>query len=493
MASKAAASGGDAAASPAGGGIAGSGFTVVISGQLESGRALGYDSLSAEYFFEAGPDWTRVDGIATGVTQTAFRGGGGASREAVWGMPLDVAYRTTNAYGWPRIGVAVSAIDALGRPVIVGYGSVLVPLAGSGHTRRIRLFAPVSSTLLQRFFAWVTANPPRYWKPNIVTQGTGREVTRVASSGSVTVTLNVVTRGMTRHGYNAGTEPDSLPAEFVAAGMSSAPGLPGRAAPSEGVPASLGGVDKVGPMATEVERLVYKAKLAEEAERFEDMVGFVTALAKQKTLSVEERNLLSVAFKNVVGSKRASWRILSGIEAKERETGDPARADRVGGLRGVVEEELAGVCTALLDLIDGTLLPKDATPEGIAFYNKMAGDYNRYMAEFATGPQRESAAGSAAARYDAARRAAEGLPATDPIRLGLALNHSVFLLEIMGRHTEACEVAKAAFDAGVTHVSSLSGADYRDATLILQLMRDNLALWTEEGAEAGAGAGVGAA
>ncbi len=161
MASKAAASGGDAAASPAGGGIAGSGFTVVISGQLESGRALGYDSLSAEYFFEAGPDWTRVDGIATGVTQTAFRGGGGASREAVWGMPLDVAYRTTNAYGWPRIGVAVSAIDALGRPVIVGYGSVLVPLAGSGHTRRIRLFAPVSSTLLQRFFAWVTANPPR--------------------------------------------------------------------------------------------------------------------------------------------------------------------------------------------------------------------------------------------------------------------------------------------------------------------------------------------
>ena len=236
-----------------------------------------------------------------------------------------------------------------------------------------------------------------------------------------------------------------------------------------------------------------QAKLAEEAERFEDMVGFVTALAKQKTLSVEERNLLSVAFKNVVGSKRASWRILSGIEAKEREIGDPARADRVGGLRGVVEEELAGVCTALLDLIDGTLLPKDATPEGIAFYNKMAGDYNRYMAEFATGPQRESAAGSAAARYDAARRAAEGLPATDPIRLGLALNHSVFLLEIMGRHTEACEVAKAAFDAGVTHVSSLSGADYRDATLILQLMRDNLALWTEEGAEAGAGAGVGAA
>ncbi len=57
-------------------------------------------------------------------------------------MPLDVSYRTTNAYGWPRPGVAVSAADSLGRPVIVGYGSVLVPLSGSGHTRRRRPLAP---------------------------------------------------------------------------------------------------------------------------------------------------------------------------------------------------------------------------------------------------------------------------------------------------------------------------------------------------------------
>lgn len=148
-------------AATGGAALAGAGFTVMISGQIESGRALGYESLSAEYFFEAGPDWTRVDGIFLGITQTAFRGGGGASREAVWGMPLDATYRTTNVYGWPRLGVAVSAVDSLGRPVIVGYGSVLVPLSGAGHTRRIRLFAPVSSTLLQRVFAWATANPPR--------------------------------------------------------------------------------------------------------------------------------------------------------------------------------------------------------------------------------------------------------------------------------------------------------------------------------------------
>jgi B9 domain-containing protein 1 len=235
--------------------LTGAGFSVMISGQIESGRVLGYDSLSCEYFFETGPDWTRIDGLATGITQTAFRGGGGASKEAVWGMPMEIAFRSTNAYGWPRLGVVVSAVDSLGRPVIVGYGSTLVPLGGSAHTRRIRLFAPVSSTLLQRVFAWITANPPRvsgagvpcrrshlvgddvslqFWKANIVTQGTGREVTRVKSTGSVTVSLNVVTRGMTRHGYNAGSEPDSLPAEYLTAGLSST-GTAAAAASAGGV------------------------------------------------------------------------------------------------------------------------------------------------------------------------------------------------------------------------------------------------------------------
>ena len=65
------------------------------------------------------------------------------------------------------------------------------------------------------------------------------------------------------------------------------------------------------------ESLVYKAKLAEQAERFDEMVSDMKDVAKQpQELTVEERNLLSVAYKNVIGSRRASWRITTSIEQK---------------------------------------------------------------------------------------------------------------------------------------------------------------------------------
>lgn len=67
---------------------------------------------------------------------------------------------------------------------------------------------------------------------------------------------------------------------------------------------------------------VYHARLAEQAERYDDMVSYMKAVAKgDQELSVEERNLLSVAYKNVIGARRASWRVLSSIEAKEKMKG----------------------------------------------------------------------------------------------------------------------------------------------------------------------------
>ena len=63
--------------------------------------------------------------------------------------------------------------------------------------------------------------------------------------------------------------------------------------------------------------LVYKAKLAEQAERFDEMVSDMKEVARQpQELTVEERNLLSVAYKNVIGSRRASWRVVTSIEQK---------------------------------------------------------------------------------------------------------------------------------------------------------------------------------
>lgn len=70
------------------------------------------------------------------------------------------------------------------------------------------------------------------------------------------------------------------------------------------------------------------------------------------------------------------------------------------------------------------------------------------------------------------------LTPTHPIRLGLALNFSVFYYEILSSPDRACHLAKQAFDDAIAELDSLSEESYRDSTLIMQLLRDNLTLWT---------------
>jgi len=89
------------------------------------------------------------------------------------------------------------------------------------------------------------------------------------------------------------------------------------------------------------EECVFMAKLAEQAERYDEMVEEVRKIAKMckdQQLSVEERNLLSVAYKNVIGSRRASWRIVSSIEHKEESKGNAEHCVRIRNYRAVVSQ-----------------------------------------------------------------------------------------------------------------------------------------------------------
>jgi len=236
---------------------------------------------------------------------------------------------------------------------------------------------------------------------------------------------------------------------------------------------------------------VYSAKLAEQAERYDEMVESMKRVAcADVELTVEERNLLSVAYKNVIGARRASWRIISSIEQKEENKGNEKHVARIKEYRAKVEKELRDICHDILKVLEEHLIPSATSGESKVFYHKMKGDYHRYLAEFASGNTRKDAAENSLIAYKAASdNAATGLAPTHPIRLGLALNFSVFYYEILNSPDRACQLAKQAFDDAIAELDTLSEDQYKDSTLIMQLLRDNLTLWTSDMSNEGEGKG----
>jgi len=218
--------------------------------------------------------------------------------------------------------------------------------------------------------------------------------------------------------------------------------------------------------------LVYLIQTAEAAERYDDMCSFLRVLVQQgHDLTTEERSLLTIAFKNVITATRSSWRTLNNPEGKH----DDVLVD----YKKLVEKELEAKCKDALDLLENHLLKRHTSnyPNQVAFL-KMAGDYCRYEAEFLSGKGFDQ---KALGYYSQAMKLGDAhLEPTDPIRLGIALNYSVLLYEICNQKKKACELAKAAFDKAIDKLDDLDESFYKDSTLIMQLLRDNLTLWTQE-------------
>ncbi len=211
-------------------------------------------------------------------------------------------------------------------------------------------------------------------------------------------------------------------------------------------------------------------------------------------LNLEERNLLSVAYKNVVGTLRCQWRVLSSIEDKEsakHSTDESFRAENevtkknrgrietIKKMRKRIEQEVVNVYTEVIQLLDMYCIELAPEPEAKIHYIKSKGDYYRYLAEI--GEKSSEMKGKSIACYDQARDImnAELLP-TNPMRLGMALSWATFLHEILHERERAIAIAKEAFDSAIEDLDTLSEENYKDSTLIMQLLRDNLTLWTQD-------------
>lgn len=238
-------------------------------------------------------------------------------------------------------------------------------------------------------------------------------------------------------------------------------------------------------MADRYEKQVYLAMLAEQCSRFEDMMEFLEEMVRGKKddLSSDERNLLSIAYKNTISLRRQAIRTLLAYEMKEKKKEDSAYLAYIIEYKKKVEKELESLCVKIIKNIDTYLLPKATEVEAKVFYHKMKADYYRYIAENVEGEDKKTHADNSMKSYTEASEAAKELSITNPIRLGLALNFSVFYYEVFNNQETACKIAKDTLDLARKDLANIDEDDeeHKDAFSIINLLQENLNMWTTEG------------
>lgn len=231
----------------------------------------------------------------------------------------------------------------------------------------------------------------------------------------------------------------------------------------------------------EEDKSVILARVAERAERYDEMADFMKErVEKGGPLTSEERDMFSAAFKNALTERRHAVRVAVGVKQQEAADGHPDKAALADGYRSKVEAELQSICNKALVLLKDYLISTAPAGEAKTFYLKMQGDYFRYLAEFASGEARSRASQEARVAYTAGMVEAIALPTTHPVRLGLALNFSVFQHEVLQDTQAAVDTARAALNGAAADLGNVPEDSRNDAILTMQLLQDNLALWEPE-------------
>ncbi len=193
-------------------------------------------------------------------------------------------------------------------------------------------------------------------------------------------------------------------------------------------------------------------------------------------VSVDVRNLLSVGFKNLIGSWRAAWRTVSAIEQNKKYEQYSAKCAEY---KAKIEKELSRLCEDIIKNVNDLSLKKATTPESKTFYLKMIGDYYRYIAECVKGDKLAEVTEKALEFYTKANEAAKELPSYNSTRLGLSLNFSVFYYELKNDSKMACKLAQEALDGAKADIEQMDNDDAWDAISIVELLKENLDLWKE--------------
>lgn len=234
------------------------------------------------------------------------------------------------------------------------------------------------------------------------------------------------------------------------------------------------------------EDFLYLAKMAEQCERYDEMLGFVRKFVAmtETIMTPEEKHVFAAAYKNAVGNRRAEIRVLTVIEQKEQRKGNMNEEvlGNIGKYKKIIEGELVNLCYELISLIDDKLIQMSKSHNNEIYFKKMKGDYYRYLAELMSDSEDNTTIIDSCTKCyaEANMHARSLLPPTHPLRLGLQLNMSVFEYEIQQRPNVAIQIATQALDEAFANIDKIKEENFKESTLIMQLLRDNLTLWNPE-------------
>ena len=230
-----------------------------------------------------------------------------------------------------------------------------------------------------------------------------------------------------------------------------------------------------------MEEKIFLARVTEQAERFEDMVEFLIEAIKLKSneeFTIDERNLLSVGFKNLIGSQRTAIRTIGAVEQNPKYT---KYAETLASYKMKIQTELYDQCIKIVRVVEDKCLNLPNDSESKTFFYKMIGDYYRYVAESALSSDHlEEVKQGALQGYQKASQHSETLNACNPIRLGLALNQSVFYYEVMSDQAKALTLGETALTDALEKIDDVDEDTFRDAKSIIELLKENISLWKEE-------------
>lgn len=231
------------------------------------------------------------------------------------------------------------------------------------------------------------------------------------------------------------------------------------------------------------EENVFMAKLYESTEKFDKMVECINAYVVQNpVLNKEEVNLLSSGYKNVINRKRIAWRDLV-TQNNEDLTTKKKKAEIVAELKKEAEDEIISIADRLLVIIEKYLIPNAKTDENKVLFLKMKADFYRYKAEITDGKDYEENHKLSESAYSEGYKLSEQLPISNPVRMGLTLNFSVLYYEVKLQRDKALSIAEKAYAESLTIIDELDKTLSKDTLLIIQLLKDNISKWKNDGEE----------